>query len=161
MSADHDVSEPANGQEPYTDSARAALAILEENSRFPRASSPQSRQEETKWLLTIPSIRKFDRQILNCFLSKFMKHVVPIFCSFKGFKVDEGTTSEKILAMAAVGGLFCTTNGSFQVARAMCSDARRLHLNRVHTYSLAKLTVPELMEHQMCITQTVKIAITD
>jgi hypothetical protein len=153
MSIGTDISEPANGQETYTDSARAALAVLEENLTFSRSSSPQSRQEATKWLLTSPSIRKFDRHIINCFLSKFIKHVVPTFCSFKDLKIDEGTTSEKILAMAAVGGLFCTTNGSFQVARAMCSDARRLHLNRVHTYSLAKFPVPELKEHRIGIAQ--------
>ena len=125
---------PPNGQGSHADSAQAALTTLEEHTRFSRASSPQSRQEATRWLLTVPSLRKFDRYIINCFLSKFMKNVAPTFSSFRGFKVDDGTTAEKILAMAAVGGLFCSTNGDFNVSRAMCSDARRLLFAQVHPH---------------------------
>lgn len=117
---------PFDSQIAYSDSAPAALSKLQENSRFSRASSPRSRQDATKWLLTSPSLQKFDRDIINCFLSIFMRHIAPTFTSFAGFRVDAGTTADKILAMAAVGGLFCTTNGSFSMARAMCSDARRM-----------------------------------
>ena len=113
-------------QAAFSDSAPAALSKLQEHSRFSRASSPHSRQDATRWLLTSPSLQKFDRDIINCFLSNFMRHIAPTFTSFVGFKVDAGTTADKILAMAAVGGLFCTTNGSFSLARAMCSDARRM-----------------------------------
>jgi hypothetical protein len=65
-----------------------------------------------------------------------MKHIAPTFSSFVGFKVGEGATSEKILAMAAVGGLFCGTNGSFHVTRTMCSEARRLLFAQVGVYYL-------------------------
>jgi hypothetical protein len=115
-----------DSQSTYSDSAPVALSKLQENSRFSRASSPHSRQDATRWLLTSPSMHKFDREIINCFLSIFMRQMAPTFTSFAGFSVDAGTTADKILAMAAVGGLFCTTNGSFSLARAMCSDARRM-----------------------------------
>jgi len=166
---DSGVYASSNNQEFCSGSAQSALSILEEHSRFSRSSSPQSRQEANRWLLTLPSMRKFDRQIINCFLSKFMKHIGPTFCSFTGFKIGESTTSEQILAMAAVGGVFCTTNGSFPVARAMCSDARRLLFAQVNPplytlrlnfdFNQVDAAVPERKDHQISMVQTVSTCI--
>lgn len=115
----------------YNDQAHAALATLEEHCKISRPPSPHAREDATRWMFRAPSIWNFDRDIINCFLSMFMKHVAPTFTSFSNFKVDNGVTSEKILAMAAVGALFCSTNGSYSAAGAMCSDARRILFTRV------------------------------
>ncbi|KAH8803325.1 hypothetical protein F5884DRAFT_805117 [Xylogone sp. PMI_703] len=130
-----------DSQDAYMESAQAKLAMLRQHTRaFPK-------KDATGWMTTIPSFEKFDRDIINYFLTAFMKHIAPTFTSFLGFQVDEGTTSEKILAMAAVGGLFCKTSGGFTMARSMCSDARRLLFAQVDS------DLPEREEHRLSMVQ--------
>jgi hypothetical protein len=117
-------------------SPRAALKTLQENRRFlSRASSPRRFQEQPRWLLDPPS-RRHDPEIVNVFLNLFAIHVATTFTTFSNFKITENTPSSLILAMAAVGGLFCKLDGSFRIARAMHNDARRIMLTRVRgTYT--------------------------
>ena len=112
-------------------SAEVALNALQEHFRFSRASSPRLRQDSTRWLLATPSLQNFDRDVVNIFLSLFMRHVAPTFTSFMGFEINSGVTSEKVLAMAAVGGLFCASEGSLLMSKAMIGDSRRLAYARV------------------------------
>jgi hypothetical protein len=115
-------------------SPSAALRSMQRNRRFhSRPSSPRPLQEP-KWLLDPPS-RRHDPEIVNVFLNLFMIHVACTFTTFQGFHINENTPASLILAMAAVGGLFCKIEGSFRIARAMHNDARRIMLTRVHGHS--------------------------
>jgi hypothetical protein len=117
-----------------TASPRAALRTLQRNRRFhSRASSPRPLEEQPKWLLEPPS-RKHDTEIVNAFLNLFAVHVASTFTTFQGFQIREDTPASLVLAMAAVGGLFCKIDGSFRIARAMHNDARRIMLTRVNDY---------------------------
>jgi len=87
--------------------------------------------DASRWLASVPSITKFDRSIVNHFMTTFMKEVPHTLTSFANFSVQGSTTAAEVLAIAAVGGLYCTTSGSHIVAKAMCSDARRILLTRV------------------------------
>jgi hypothetical protein len=121
-------------------SPSAAMKTLQDNRRFlSRASSPRRFQEQSRWLLDPPS-RRHDPEIVNVFLNLFAIHVATTFTTFQNFHITENTPASLILAMAAVGGLFCKIEGSFRIARAMHNDARRIMLTRVkhsisfHTY---------------------------
>jgi hypothetical protein len=112
-------------------SPSAALKTLQENRRFlSRASSPRRSQEQPRWLLDPPS-RRHDPEIVNVFLNLFAIHVATTFTTFQDFHIRENTPASLILAMAAVGGLFCEIDGSFRITRAMHNDARRIMLTRV------------------------------
>lgn len=112
-------------------SPTTALKSLQENRRFlSRASSPRRLQEQPRWLLDPPS-RRHDPEIVNVFLNLFAIHVATTFTTFQDFHIAENTPASLILAMAAVGGLFCKIDGSFRIARAMHNDARRIMLTRV------------------------------
>jgi hypothetical protein len=114
-------------------SPSAALKTLQENRRFlSRASSPRRFQEQPRWLLDPPS-RRHDPEIVNVFLNLFAIHVATTFTTFQDFSITENTPASLILAMAAVGGLFCKIDGSFPIARAMHNDARRIMLTQVRS----------------------------
>lgn len=116
-----------------------ALKILQENRRFlSRASSPRRIQEQPRWLLEPPS-RRHDPEIVNAFLNLFAIHAATTFTTFQDFHITESTPASLILAMAAVGGLFCKIDGSFRIARAMHNDARRIMLTRVRNTALFHL----------------------
>lgn len=53
------------------------------------------------------------------------------FQTFEALAIDEQTLPDVVLAMAAVGGLFSTLQGSFDISVALYNDARRLALGRV------------------------------
>ncbi|KAF5565039.1 fungal zn(2)-Cys(6) binuclear cluster domain-containing protein [Fusarium phyllophilum] len=92
---------------------------------------PRLDHDASRWLGTKPSVSNFDRTIVNRFLNVFFTQVPSTFTSFECFRISSSTHEEGLLAAAAFGCLYCTTRGSFVIARALCSDARRLVLTRV------------------------------
>ncbi|KAM0205487.1 hypothetical protein ACHAQI_009047, partial [Fusarium lateritium] len=92
---------------------------------------PRLDHDASRWLVTRPSISNFDRTIVNRFLNLFFAQVASTFTSFKSFRITSSTNEEEVLAIAAFGGLYCSARGSHVIARALCSDARRLLLTRI------------------------------
>ncbi|KAF5532896.1 fungal zn(2)-Cys(6) binuclear cluster domain-containing protein [Fusarium mexicanum] len=92
---------------------------------------PRLDHDASRWLATKPSVSNFDRIIVNRFLNLFFAQVPSTFTSFESFRISSSTHEEGLLAAAAFGGLYCETRGSLVIARALCSDARRLVLTRV------------------------------
>ncbi|KAH7133857.1 hypothetical protein EDB81DRAFT_805209 [Dactylonectria macrodidyma] len=94
---------------------------------------PGLNSDASRWLTTRPSLSNFDRLVVNRFINLFVHKVPQVFISFKDFCIKNSTTEEEVLAVASFGGLYCTAAGSLVIARAMCSDSRRLLLTRVQT----------------------------
>lgn len=106
------------------------LRRLEKRSASSRAQWDRS-QDATGWVFSNPSIDKYDQFLLNFFVTLFMKNVAPTFVSFQGFCIDDSASASKVLAIAAMGGLYCGTPGSLNVSSALHSNARRLLLAKV------------------------------
>lgn len=84
------------------------------------------------WLANLnPNIQMHDTDIMSFFLSKFTRHILPMMPIFQDVEHSVDFSPGLVLATAAVGGLFCPIEGSFQISLAMYSDARRLALSRV------------------------------
>ncbi|RSL56815.1 hypothetical protein CEP53_006690 [Fusarium sp. AF-6] len=97
------------------------------------AMFPSLNSDASRWLTTRPSLSNFDHVIVNRFINLFVMEVPETFISFKNFHIKWSTNEEEVLAVAAFGGLYSTTQGSHVIARAMCSDSRRLLLTRIQT----------------------------
>ncbi|EXA34406.1 hypothetical protein FOVG_14386 [Fusarium oxysporum f. sp. pisi HDV247] len=94
---------------------------------------PRLDHDASRWLATKPSVSSFDRTMVNRFLNLFFAQNPSTFTSFESFRISSSTHEEGLLAAAAFGGLYCTTRGSLVIARALCSDARRLFITRIRT----------------------------
>lgn len=91
-----------------------------------------SQYEIPKWAERLsPNIRHFDSHIINYFLNMCVMNLGSSLATFKDFSVTAKSLPDVVLSMAAVGGLFSRLNGSFRIAQAMYTDARRLLLGRV------------------------------
>lgn len=86
-----------------------------------------------RWL-NLPLIpRAYDLEVLNALINIFMRHASGVFSSFKGFCVHSSMLPEQLLAMAAVGALFCDVPGSSQIGRVPYTDSLRMvaaHVSR-------------------------------
>lgn len=80
------------------------------------------------WYSAPPNLEDHDNDVVNVFLNLFHKHIPETFPLFDEAAVSQKRRAEYCLAMAATGGLFCSVPGSFEVARSMYNDARRLLL---------------------------------
>ena len=96
-----------------------------------KAAFPATGEDAIRWLASEPSLKNFDRVIINHFINIFLREVPSTFTSFLGLEISKATNEEEVLAMAAIGGLYSSTRGSHIIARAMTGDARRLALTRV------------------------------
>lgn len=94
--------------------------------------SSVSQYHSPAWVRSLSrTIHHHDPEIVNYFLNLFRVGVTPVFPTFELFQVTESTLADLILAIAAVGGLLSTLEGSFKIARSMYADARRLLFSRV------------------------------
>ena len=93
-----------------------------------RASSPTREKAEQLWYSRPPRLQIYDEEVINVFLNLGRLHLFSTFPMFSDFEAKSGTKEELCLAMAAVGGLFCTVKGSYKVAKTLYNDARRMHL---------------------------------
>lgn len=117
-----------------TESQRVAAAYKKLNemsnastvalSRPPTPRIVTEHQQWTKSLITQPSPR-FDRDIINVFIRLFEDNVSDFFPVFRGFRITRDTPQHLYLAMAGVGGLYCTTTGSTRMATWYYYNARR------------------------------------
>ena len=83
------------------------------------------------WHSAPASLADHDLEIVNMFLNLFSRNVPRCFRLFQDSVFTADTRQEFILAAAAVGGLHCSVNGSFEFSKAMYNDSRRLLLASV------------------------------
>lgn len=94
--------------------------------RKSRAPSPTLNKANVMWYSAPPILEDHDKEVVNVFLNLFHDHIPETFPLFNDSTVNQNTRVEHCLAMAATGGLFCSVPGSFEVAKSMYNDARRL-----------------------------------
>ncbi|KAB8067344.1 hypothetical protein BDV29DRAFT_92665 [Aspergillus leporis] len=75
-----------------------------------------------------PSLEIYDRDVVNVFLNIFHDHIPAFFPIFKDNPPLDVNRPDYYLSMAAVGALYCSVEGSYEIARAMYNDARRMIL---------------------------------
>lgn len=92
-----------------------------------RPLSPRTVSEHQQWMKSLTSrpAPKFDRTIVNIFLGLFQEHVAEFFPVFRRFRVTKRTPQHLYLAMAAVGGVYCSVPGSAKVSQWFHYNARR------------------------------------
>jgi hypothetical protein len=95
-----------------------------------RAPSP-SRQTSRLWYAAPPKLCDHNEDIVRIFSNTFRRHIPHTFSLFKETSVRGKGRDAYVLALAAVGGLFCDVPGSFEVTKSMYNDARRLLLGSV------------------------------
>lgn len=93
-------------------------------------SLPVNKAESTCYSAQ-PGLSNHDAEVINVFLNLFSRHVPKFFAAFSDLTITCETRPDYVLAAAAVGGLYCTTTGSFDFSRAMYNDSRRLLLASV------------------------------
>lgn len=86
---------------------------------------------EWMWFSSQPPRTSPDEFVTNVFLNIFRRHIPPVFSLFQEMDLSGPANSSYYMAMAAVGGLFCSTQGSYDVARSLYNDSRRILLTRV------------------------------
>ncbi|KAK4551893.1 hypothetical protein LTR86_010794 [Recurvomyces mirabilis] len=91
-------------------------------------TTPTNAANPRRWFSDPPSLQVYDDEIVNVFLNLAAIYITPTFPVFKDLNVRANTVPELYLAMAAVGGLFCQVPGSFDMAKALYHDSRRLLL---------------------------------
>jgi hypothetical protein len=95
-------------------------------------SQSSSSKLTPSWLGNLrPNIQFYDPEIVNYFINKFIQNITPMMPTFQDFGNTLDTLPDLILAMAAVGGLYCPVEGSFRISLALHTDARRLAMSRV------------------------------
>jgi hypothetical protein len=99
--------------------------------RRSRALSPSPNKAASMWYSAPACLWDHDLEIVNIFLNLFSRNV-PGFCPlFENFTITEEMRPDYVLAAAAVGGLYCTTPGSFEFSKTMYNSSRRLLLTSV------------------------------
>lgn len=104
-------------------------SYFEDKSRPP---SPSLNKASKLWYSRPPNFEDLDKDILAIFLGLFRRHIPGTFTLFEDISTDFNATSvECVLAMAALGGTFCSVHGSAEISRSIYNDARRLLLASV------------------------------
>ncbi|KAI1613367.1 hypothetical protein EDD36DRAFT_475380 [Exophiala viscosa] len=111
-------------------------AMQEYFDRKSRAPSPSLNKASKMWYSAPPNLDDHNRDIIRVFLKLFRRHIPETFSLFKDSAVTRKGRAEYTLAMAAIGGLFCTVPGSAEVAKSMYNDARRLLLASFNTMNV-------------------------
>ncbi|KAL1889733.1 hypothetical protein Sste5346_008719 [Sporothrix stenoceras] len=125
--------------QPFAQARRIAAAYenlqnLSNAHLLSRPASPRARHANQQWLdnLSTSEWAEPDRVVLDTFLDLFEQHVADTFECFRAFTIERFTPPELYLAMAAVGGLYCSTAGAVKIATWLCEMARRKLLTKVH-----------------------------
>lgn len=132
MGASDALSEP----QPHSSALPPLVKVIEEylSKKNSRAPSPVVDGNSKKWYAVPPDLTCFDHDVLRIFIGMFRKHIPCTFPVFARAETLRHDRPEYMLAMAAVGALFCTVSGSQSMARLMYNNARRLHLSRVVSF---------------------------
>lgn len=94
--------------------------------RSTRAQCPSPNKTESMWYSAPACLADHDLEIVNVFLNLFFRNVPRSFRMFQKLPITSQARPYSVLAAAAVGGLYCTTPGSFEFSKAMYNDSRRL-----------------------------------
>ncbi|CRG82906.1 hypothetical protein PISL3812_00253 [Talaromyces islandicus] len=135
----HDLNDDPPSYRTWTQNAllnedskqEVAIGIMIDHfQRRSRASSPTKHGSERLWYSSAPLLHIYDKAVINVLLNIARRHLASTFPLYAGFQANEDTSHELCLAMAAVGGLFASVDGSANVAKALYNDARRIHLEK-------------------------------
>ena len=96
--------------------------------RRSRAPSPRRVKQTRSWYSAPPGLYMYDQDTINILLNLSRNHISTTFAVFSDFEANHDTRTELCLAMAAVGGLYCTAHAGTEVAKMLFNDARRLLL---------------------------------
>lgn len=93
-----------------------------------RDGSPPRVETRKSWYSAPPLFHMYDREVVNVLLNIGRAHVSTAFPVFSNFVATDRVSKQLCLAMASVGALFSTVDGSNVVAKSLYNDARRLEL---------------------------------
>lgn len=105
--------------------------FFQRRSRAPSPTREEPRQLWHQWYSAPPHLQIYDEEVINILLNLAKTHLSSTFSIFSDFEATLGMKEELCLAMAAVGGLFCTVSDSAKVAKKLHNDARRLQLEAI------------------------------
>jgi len=89
--------------------------------------TPSSGRDHSVWLADIDNrSTKHDPEIIAHFLDMFHSNISPDFTTFQSFTLSSSSLPAVVLAMAAVGGLYFKSPGSFEIAATLYNHARRM-----------------------------------
>lgn len=111
--------------------ADAVNLMKDHFQRKSRAAAPSSGPTQYSWFSAPPQLISYDNEIINAFLINAKRHLATMFPVLAPFEATHGTAEELVLAMAAVGAVFCNVAGSDRVAKACYNDARRIAFAKV------------------------------
>lgn len=102
-----------------------------------RAPSPLLTRASKTWYSAPPNLNCHNKDVIRVFSNMFRKHIPKTFSLFTNTYTTAGRKGQAAftLAMAAVGGLFCSLLGSAEVTKSMYNDARKLLLASVNPAS--------------------------
>ncbi|CAM1509685.1 Fc.00g000200.m01.CDS01 [Cosmosporella sp. VM-42] len=113
----------------FDPSMESAVDMMKDQlQRRSRASSPSREAQRWSWYSALPQLGVYDEEIINILLNVSKMHIASTFAIFADFEAGEETRVELCLAMAAVGGLYCTVPDSTKIAKMLFNDSRRLML---------------------------------
>jgi hypothetical protein len=105
------------------ENARSALAVVEQFHQLRSGAATPTRNKAQHYHSEPP--REYDRDVLQTLIALACNFLRGTFGLFSTFEAGQETRSE-LYAMAALGALHCSVPGSYQVAKALHHDARRL-----------------------------------
>lgn len=90
------------------------------------------------WFSAPPQLMAYDNDVINVLLNVAKRHLAASFTILSPFEATQNSPEEVVIAMAAVGALFCSTEGSEKVAKACYNDARRITFAKVKSACLPR-----------------------
>lgn len=134
-----DLTDPAELFWPQIDTSNdhrlgEAINIMQEHSKLrSRASSPTVHEAKRTWYSAPPQLQIYDKEVINVLLNVARRHLSTTFGIYADFEAGESTAHELCLAMAALGGLFSSVDGSVTMAKSLYNDARRIHFEKTNS----------------------------
>jgi len=105
--------------------------FFQRRSRAPSPTRGEPRQLWNQWYSAPPHLQIYDEEVINILLNLARTHLSSTFAIFSDFEATADNKDELCLAMAAVGGLFCTVSESAKVAKKLHNDARRMQFEAI------------------------------
>ncbi|KAH8688649.1 hypothetical protein BGW36DRAFT_442920 [Talaromyces proteolyticus] len=124
-----------------------SLLLGEYFDRESGAPSPAYNKVESMWFSKPPKLQDHDVDVLNVFLNLFYRHMPKTFPLFEMSRITNQNKSYYILALDAVGGLFCSVNGSFEIVKVKTAKPfNAATLDREENLTVVKTAVREYSE---------------
>lgn len=113
-----------------TASMSSAIDMMKEHFHRKSGSSSASFVNHS-WFSATPDLGRYDPQMVNILLRLARDNLAGIFRILDEFHAPRSAPGYFIIAMAAVGALYCDVEGCRTVAKACYNDARRIVLAAV------------------------------